>query len=242
MENAILSRHTTLWISRMNEEGQPDNEWISVGRLTNIPMPSPETEEIDISALDSPGTAKEFIAGPTDNGSMELVGQYKAGEEGQRFLMELYQTKETFRFRIQAPWQNGVVKAAQYEGTAYVSSCKPFGDASEGDILPFNATLRVTGDLDYEREYIEGEKAPEVDSNFPEEFTFEDAINVRLFSEIGDREIYYTTNGQNPTKESTHYNPEEGIDITETTTLKVINIPDRLEASDIRTFEFTKES
>lgn len=235
-ENAILSRHTELRIKR--ESG----DWISVGRLTNLPVPSPETEEIDISALDSPGTAKEYIAGPTDNGSMELVGQYKAGEGGQRLLWELYLTKETFDFVIVAPHQNGVVRSAEYHGTAYVSVCKPFGDATEGDILPFNATLRVTGQVDYRREYVEGEKAPEVRCiNHSDGDTFETSIEIELDTDLGPNEIYYTTDSSTPDENSSKYDPDTKITLTATTTLKAICIIEGLEDSEVSSFTFTKE-
>ena len=237
-ENAILSRHTRLMVKR---KGTNEN-WVEIGRLTNIPMPSPESEEIDISALDSPGYAKEFMAGPVDNGSIELTGQYKAGEEGQRRLQEFYETKETFEFRIEAPEQSGVVVRASYQGEAYVSSCKPFGDATEGDILPFNAALRVTGDLIYNREYIEGEQAPRVFPFQNPEDEFETSIRIDLGSQTGPDGIYYTTDGSDPDENSTKYDPDEGITLTATTTIKAINIVDRLEDSEINSFTFTKRA
>lgn len=239
-ENAILSRHTTLLVRRKVAEGETENNWTSVGRLTNIPMPSPESEEIDISALDSPGYAKEFMAGPVDNGSIELTGQYKAGEGGQRLLQELYETKETFEFKIVAPEQTGVAIRAQYVGEAYVSSCKPFGDATEGDILPFNATLRVTGDLKFQREYLEDETAPEVTSNPEDGATFASSLTVKLDSKIGSDSIYYTTDGTAPTTSSTKYT-SAGITISATTTIKAINAPTGLTASSAASFTFTKE-
>ena len=143
--NAILSRHTTLEV-----KGASDADFVMIGRLTTIPAPSPETEEIDISALDSPGFNREFIPGATDNGSLEVSGQYKAGEAGQQKLYDLYKSRENITIRITAPADTaGIDTPAFYEGEAYVSVCQPFGDAEEGSILPFNATLRLTGVLEY---------------------------------------------------------------------------------------------
>lgn len=239
-ENAILSRHTSLWVRRKVEEGQAENDWTAIGRLTNIPAPSPESEEIDISALDSPGTDKEFMAGPTDNGSIELSGQYKAGQAGQRLLQELYETKETFEFKIVAPEQTGVVIRAQYEGEAYLSSCKPFGDATEGDILPFNATLRVTGKMTFRREYVSNETAPDVEATPESGTTFASTLTVKLNSKIGDGDIYYTTDNTSPTTSSTKYT-SAGITVSATTTIKAINAPTGLTASSAQSFTFTKE-
>lgn len=142
--NAIFSRHTTLQV-----KGSADTDFVTIGRLTTIPTPAPEAEEIDISALDSPGVNKEFMRGAIDNGSLEIAGQYKAGEGGQQKLYELYKTGENITIRITAPESVGVDEPAFYEGEAYVAVCKPFGDAEEGSILPFNATLRLTGELEY---------------------------------------------------------------------------------------------
>lgn len=239
-ENAILSRHTSLWVRRKVEEGQAENDWTAIGRLTNIPAPSPESEEIDISALDSPGTDKEFMAGPTDNGSIELSGQYKAGEAGQRLLEELYKTKETFEFKIVAPAQTGVALPAQYKGEAYLSSCKPFGDAVEGDILPFNATLRVTGKMDFTREYLTDETAPDVESTPASGTTFSSSLTVKLDSKIGNGDIYYVTDNTTPTTSSTKYT-SAGITVSATTTIKAINAPDGLTASSVKSFTFTKQ-
>lgn len=148
--NAVFSRHTTLKV-----KGASDVSMVAIGRLTTIPAPNPSSEEIDISALDSPGDFKEFMRGAIDNGSIEVAGQYKAGEAGQAKLYELYKTAETFPFEITAPTSEGVTTPAKYAGSAYVSVCKPFGDAEEGSILPFNATLRLTGDLEYTPAVIE---------------------------------------------------------------------------------------
>lgn len=147
--NAVLSRHTTLKVKAAS-----DVDFIAIGRLTTIPTPTPEAEEIDISALDSPGAFREFMRGAIDNGSIEVVGQYKAGEAGQKKLYDLFLTGEVIEIQIIAPDIDGVATPAQYEGNAYVSVCKPFGDAEEGSILPFNATLRLTGELTYTPEVL----------------------------------------------------------------------------------------
>ena len=232
--NAMQSRHTTIFIKE-----DTDFDFVRVGRLTNIPTPNPETEEIDISALDTEGNTKEFLPGAVDNGSIELVGQYKPGEGGQNKLYELSKSKKNFEYMIVAPEADGIVFSAQYKGRAWVSSCKPFGDAAEGEILPFNATLRLTSEPEYIPAWVTGQKAPTPGAN-PDSSEFEGSLEVELFSQIGWENIHFTANGSTPTADSPIYNPGTKIPISTTTTIKAINIKEGLVNSDVATFVFTQ--
>lgn len=67
--------------------------------------------------------------------------------------------------------------------------------------------------------------------------TYDSAQSVTLTSATEDATIYYTTDGTDPTAESTEYS--SAISISETTTLKAIAVKDGLDNSNVLTAEYT---
>lgn len=122
---------------------------IEVGDLTSVNTPDPETDEIDVSTLDSPGKAKEFILGATDYGELSVEGNFKPSDAGQAALYGAFQRGEEIEWEINAPLKTGETAAAKLAGKGFVSVCKPFGNAEEGSLLPFSATIRVSGEVKY---------------------------------------------------------------------------------------------
>jgi predicted secreted protein len=67
--------------------------------LTSIGETGGEHEEVDVTTLDSPGGAKEFIAGATDYGSFDVVGNVIDGEQ-QSQLYTLFKSRAVREWQI----------------------------------------------------------------------------------------------------------------------------------------------
>jgi hypothetical protein len=120
-----------------------------VGDLATINIPEPETDEIDVSTLDSPGVAKEFILGATDPGEFTVEGNHVSGDAGQQAVKTAYAERAQIDWIIQTPAKGEETAGATLAGTGYISACNPFGSIEEGSLIPFSATVRVSGETTY---------------------------------------------------------------------------------------------
>ena len=67
-----------------------------------------------------------------------------------------------------------------------------------------------------------------------------ETLEVELATETEDASIYYTTNGDTPTSESTAYDSTSKITLSATTTIKAIAVKADMTDSDVATKEYTK--
>jgi hypothetical protein len=118
-----------------------------VGALTGFSYSGAEVEEIDVSTLDSPGTAKEYMMGSTDYGSFTLSGDYVSEDEGQQFLDEHEGDGVLINFEISLPLRTGETTPRKISGSGYVKGVTRGQSAEEGSVVPFEAEIRVSGAL-----------------------------------------------------------------------------------------------
>jgi hypothetical protein len=130
--------------SRIGIKGAKETSYIYIGNVKTVGIPEASTDEIDVSTLDSEGESKEFLMGATDPGQLTIEGNYSAQDAGQQKLYGYSTSKEVFEFVIEVA-KKGETSCATLKGTALVQSCKRFGDIAEGELIPFNATLKLTG-------------------------------------------------------------------------------------------------
>lgn len=113
----------------------------SLAHLTSIGETGGEHEEVDVTTLDSPGGAKEFIAGATDYGSFDVVGNVIDGVQPAT-MYELFKTRAVRDWKIQTP--AGTI----LEVEAYMSAFK-WGEKTVDGLDSFTLTLRVSGEPTY---------------------------------------------------------------------------------------------
>lgn len=109
-----------------------------VGRLSSIGELSPDSEELDVTTLDSAGGCREYIQGFKDPGELEVSGFHDAGNAGQRALRAAYASGQAGSVEIAFP--DGV-KASF---TAYVKQ-HTLGAAEVDGAVGFGAVFRITG-------------------------------------------------------------------------------------------------
>jgi len=122
-----------------------------VGDLRTISLPEEAADQIDVSTLDIEGRYKEFIAGTVDPGEISLEGNYKADDAGQNAIHGFFKSGEVFEWVVEVAGIVGETTVAKLSGKATCSSCKRVGDLVEGEIIPFTATLKVTGETLFEQ-------------------------------------------------------------------------------------------
>lgn len=111
----------------------------TINGLTSIGEVTPDSEEIDVTSLDSAGGYREFLQGFKDSGELALSGYHINGDLGQAELRTGYGTGEAKTTVITFPSGAGTVTF-----TAYVKSYT-MGSAEVDGAVGFGATLRITG-------------------------------------------------------------------------------------------------
>lgn len=76
-----LALGTVLYVANPATTG-----WVRIGNLTNIGIPSPTKEEIDVTDFDS--TAREKLVTLPDNGQLGLSGYFNYADAGQQIMLE----------------------------------------------------------------------------------------------------------------------------------------------------------
>lgn len=117
--------------------------WTPIANLTSIGEIGLESDEIDVTTLDSTGDFKEFIGGAKDGGTIDLEGNIVT-DEGLTQLYTLANSREIKEFKIEYPQKSGETTAASWKVTGYVSSCKD-GEKTVDGLLTFSAGIRVSG-------------------------------------------------------------------------------------------------
>jgi predicted secreted protein len=111
----------------------------TIGSLTSIGEITPDSEELDATALDSVGGYREFLQGFKDSGEVTLSGYYNKTDVGQQELITGYGTGNVNAVAIVFPGSSG---GATFN--AYVKSFT-LGAADVDGIVGFGATLRISG-------------------------------------------------------------------------------------------------
>ncbi len=117
--------------------------YTQIANLTSIGEIGLESDEIDVTTLDSTGDFKEFIGGAKDGGTVEIAGNLVT-DAGLTQLYTLAGSRAVKSFKVEYPLKTGQTTAANWVFNAYVASCKD-GEKTVDGLLTFSASLRVTG-------------------------------------------------------------------------------------------------
>lgn len=112
-----------------------------VADLTSIGEIGVESEEIDVTTLDSTGGFREFIAGSKDAGEVAISGIIKS-ESAMETLLALANSQEVEEWTVETD------SGSTWVFDAFVKSFKE-GEASVDGVRTFSMTLRISGEPDY---------------------------------------------------------------------------------------------
>lgn len=125
------------------KSGSETEDW-DVGSLTSIGEIGLEIGEEDITTLDSPDRAKEFMAGDIEAGECAISGMIKKQDDEQTVvkMMSLIKANSTEEWKVTFP------SGATWEFKAFIKSFKTNEATTDGKV-GFSASLRITGLPEY---------------------------------------------------------------------------------------------
>lgn len=113
-------------------------EQLTVGRLSSVGEIAPDSEEVDVTTLESEGGYREYMQGFRDPGEVELEGYHDAGDAGQKALRAAYDSGANGAFEVAFPDGSKVCFSA------FVKS-HTIGAAEVDGAVGFGAVLRISG-------------------------------------------------------------------------------------------------
>ena len=115
-----------------------ETEDLVLAHLQSIGEQTTEAEEIDVTTLDSPNGAKEFIQGAKDSGSVEVVANNV-------FDGQVATLQSIFNAGTVEEWTEGYPEAAGTLTYSAYMSAFTFGEATTDGLATVSFTLRLTG-------------------------------------------------------------------------------------------------
>ena len=127
-------------VFRFTPEG---GQQAAVGSIVSIGEIACDSEEIDVTALDSEGGYREYIQGYRDAGVVKLEGFHDAGDAGQAAIRAAFDSGKKGDFVIAFP--DG--SEARFKG--FVKSYG-LGAAKVDGAVGFSAAVRITGGVEFD--------------------------------------------------------------------------------------------
>lgn len=125
--------------SKLEVENAPGSGiYVEILEIKSVNKPDASVEDVDVTHMSSPGLAKEFVAGMTDFGEMQLDINWVPGGSTDQFIDAWRLSGLTRSARMTYP---GNVKDTF---PAYVKGYSA-GASSPGDALTGQLTLKVAG-------------------------------------------------------------------------------------------------
>ncbi len=112
-----------------------------VKSLTTIGAITGEGEEIDVTTLDSPDGAKEYIQGAVDWGTQDIEGNVTDADQVDA-LRSVFDTKKTRNWIVETPAGN------QISYKAFIQSFE-YGEKTTDGLDTFKMTLRISGTVTF---------------------------------------------------------------------------------------------
>lgn len=127
----------TIGTSLTKKKSGDEQEDTIIANLTSIGEIGIESEEIDVTDLDSDGDFKEYIAGTKDAGEVSIAGNIK-DESIVEKMMSLANSRTVEAWTVKYP------SGATWSFTAFVKSFKD-GEKTVDGLATFTASLRISG-------------------------------------------------------------------------------------------------
>jgi predicted secreted protein len=121
--------------------------FLTVGRVFRVGEVKGTRETIDVTAHDSPGNVKEFIASLIEYGAVNVEYRFRSGEAGQDALKAAWDDGLVHNFRIVFPATVGKRWAI-----AAIVTEHGISEAAVDGVLNGTATLKISGEPSLEND------------------------------------------------------------------------------------------
>ena len=123
------------------EWGTDGVAYTSVPECKSAPVPDLDPEYLEVTNLDSPGNAKEYIPGLEEPGTSVIECNHSSDLYAQALSYKSAKTK--VYFKVTTPIENGFTTGDEYVYQAYVSPRMVQG--APGDVMMMQLALQFTG-------------------------------------------------------------------------------------------------
>lgn len=120
----------------MTKKGDETADMV-IAHLTSIGEVSGEREDIDVTTLDSPNGAKEYITGAADFGTTDIAGNVTDGKQVDQ-LYSIFKSGELRSWKVTTPG------GCEMTFDASISAFK-FGEKTTDGLDTYTMTLRLSG-------------------------------------------------------------------------------------------------
>lgn len=127
-------------VFRFTAEG---GQQVNVGSLVSIGEIACDSEEIDVTTLDSEGGYREYIQGYRDAGVVKIEGFHDAGDAGQAAMRAAFDSGKNGDAVIAFP------DGAEARFKCFVKSYS-LGSAKVDGAVGFSAALRISGGVEFD--------------------------------------------------------------------------------------------
>lgn len=119
------------------EDAAGSGNFIELAEITSVTAPNEQTDDVDVTHMQSPGSTREFIQGLTDGGECEFELNWIPGSATDEFIKTWRQSRERRTARIVYP---------NAETDTFLSYVKGYARmAPLEDKLAATLTLKVAG-------------------------------------------------------------------------------------------------
>ncbi|MDL2235453.1 phage tail tube protein [Christensenellaceae bacterium OttesenSCG-928-L17] len=118
-----------------------ETEDLVISSLTSIGEVTGEREEIDVTTLDSPNGAKEYISGAVDWGTREITGNVVDAEQ-------VAKLRAVFDSQATREWEVGTPAGNKEAFSAFIGSFG-YGEKTTDGLDTYTFTLRLSGAVEY---------------------------------------------------------------------------------------------
>ncbi len=125
---------------KMTKTGSESADLV-IAHISSIGEQATETEEIDVTTLDSPNGAKEYIQGAKDAGSLDVTANIM--KDGQ-----VAKLKGVFDAGTVREWTITYPNGSTLVFNAYIASLT-FGEATPDGLMTSSFSLRLSGEPTY---------------------------------------------------------------------------------------------
>lgn len=139
MSDAMIGYGGKVYVESAGSPNQSPPDYHELSEVTNITPPNFETDDVDVTHMQSPNRTREFVAGLVDPGEASFEMNWIPGSETDIILLDLKTAGTTVNWKMQ--WPNGTY----WEFSGYVKGYEP--SAETEDKMAATCTIRVAGDV-----------------------------------------------------------------------------------------------
>lgn len=139
MSDAMIGYGGKVYVETAGSPSQSPPDYHELSEVTNITPPNFETDEVDVTHMQSPNRTREKIAGLTDPGEASFEMNWVPGSATDIILLDLKTAGTVVSWKME--WPNGTY----WEFTGFVKGYEP--SAETEDKMSATCTISVAGDV-----------------------------------------------------------------------------------------------